>query len=101
MHRCRGGPILTSDFTLGEILVAITIIEILIGRLLLAVPSARGGRARFLLPGESGQIDYVELLKLLVQAGYDPVAARRTRHRDMTKAFQGAAIRPTSDRPAS
>jgi len=79
----------------------------------------RGGRARFLLPGESGQIDYVELLKLLVeagyrgdvccevsgmvsgQAGYDPVVAARTCYRNMAKAFQEAAIRRVSDQPVS
>jgi sugar phosphate isomerase/epimerase len=79
----------------------------------------RDGNARFLLPGESGQTDYVELLKLLVaagyrgdvccevsgmvshNAGYDPVAAARTCYRNMAKAFQEAAIRPASARPTS
>ncbi len=65
----------------------------------------RDGRARFMLPGENGQIDYVKLLKLLVQGGYrgtvccevsgkvssqkgyDPVAAARTCYENIARAL--------------
>lgn len=68
------------------------------------------GKARFVLPGESGQIDYVQLLRLVREAGYhgdvccevsgmvfsqkgyDPVAAARTCYQNLASAFQRAGI---------
>lgn len=67
-------------------------------------------KARFVLPGESGDIDYVRLLKLAVkdgyrgdiccevsgmvfkQKGYDPVAAAKTCYQNIAPAFQQAGI---------
>ncbi|QDV49676.1 sugar phosphate isomerase/epimerase family protein [Gimesia fumaroli] len=67
-------------------------------------------KARFVLPGESGDIDYVQLLKLAVkdgyrgdiccevsgmvfkQKGYDPVAAAKTCYQNIAPAFQQAGI---------
>lgn len=68
------------------------------------------GKARFVLPGESGQIDYVQLLKLVHQAGYrgdvccevsgmifgkknyDPMAAAKTCYGNLAAAFKRAEI---------
>ncbi len=69
------------------------------------------GKARFVLPGESGEFDYVKLLKLVVaagyrgdvccevsgmvssQRGYDPIAAAKTCYRNLAQAFDAAGIR--------
>lgn len=71
----------------------------------------RNGRARFVLPGASGQIDYVRLLKLAAaggyrgdiccevsgqvfgQKGYDPVQAAKACHANLAPAFKRAGIR--------
>ena len=71
----------------------------------------RNGRARFVLPGASGQIDYVQLLKLAAaggyrgdiccevsgqvfgQKGYDPVQAAKACHANLSPAFKRAGIR--------
>lgn len=68
------------------------------------------GKARFLLPGESGQIDYAQLLKLVQQAGYsgdiccevssmvfrqpgyDPIVAAKTSYENVAPAFKQAGI---------
>ncbi|MFG0240719.1 MAG: sugar phosphate isomerase/epimerase family protein, partial [Gimesia chilikensis] len=70
----------------------------------------KDNKARFVLPGESGDIDYVRLLKLAVeggyrgdiccevsgmvfkQPGYDPVAAAKTCYQNIAPAFQKAGI---------
>ncbi len=70
----------------------------------------REGRAHFLLPGESGQLDYAQLLTLVHNAGYrgdiccevssmvfrqqgyDPLAAARTCYKNLSAAFQEAQI---------
>jgi sugar phosphate isomerase/epimerase len=71
------------------------------------------GKARFVLPGESGQIDYVKLLKLLQQGGYrgdinceisgmvsgqkgyDPIKAAETSYANIAPAFvKAGAPRP-------
>lgn len=70
----------------------------------------KDGKVRFALPGESGEIDYVQLLKLAVaggyrgdiccevssmvfrQKGYDPVAAARTCYQNLAPAFKQAGI---------
>jgi len=67
-------------------------------------------KVSFILPGESGDIDYVQLLKLAVkggyrgdiccevsgmvfkQKGYDPVAAAKTCYQNIAPAFQQAGI---------
>ncbi|MCA9017254.1 MAG: sugar phosphate isomerase/epimerase, partial [Planctomycetaceae bacterium] len=67
-------------------------------------------KARFVLPGESGDIDYVQLLKLAVQGGYrgdiccevsgmvfkqkgyDPLAAAKTCYQNIAPAFEQAGI---------
>lgn len=67
-------------------------------------------KAHFVLPGESGDIDYVQLLKLAVkdgyrgdiccevsgmvfkQKGYDPIAAAKTCYQNIAPAFQQAGI---------
>jgi len=69
-----------------------------------------GDKARFVLPGESGQIDYVKLLKLFRtggfrgdincevsgmvsgKQGYDPVAAAETCYANIAPAFAKAGI---------
>ncbi len=70
----------------------------------------KDNKARFVLPGESGDIDYVQLLKLAVkngyrgdiccevsgmvfkQKGYDPIAAAKTCYQNIAPAFQQAGI---------
>ncbi|QDT83797.1 sugar phosphate isomerase/epimerase family protein [Gimesia chilikensis] len=70
----------------------------------------KDNKARFVLPGESGDIDYVRLLKLAVaggyrgdiccevsgmvfkQPGYDPVAAAKTCYQNIAPAFTKAGI---------
>ncbi len=70
-----------------------------------------GGKARFVLPGESGEIDYVRLLKLFHQGGYrgdinceisgmvsgrkgyDPIQAAQTSYANIAPAFAKAGIR--------
>lgn len=70
-----------------------------------------GGKARFVLPGESGQIDYAHLLRELCaagyrgdvccevsgmvssQPGYDPLEAAAISYRNMARAFDVAGIR--------
>ena len=71
----------------------------------------RDGRPRFVLPGEGGQIDYEELLKLVSQGGYhgdiccevsgqvfgqkgyDPVKAAKTCYANLAPAFKRAGVR--------
>ncbi|QDT26240.1 Xylose isomerase-like TIM barrel [Gimesia panareensis] len=71
----------------------------------------KDNKARFVLPGESGDIDYVRLLKIAVaggyrgdiccevsgmvfkQPGYDPVAAAKTCYQNIAPAFQKAGIK--------
>tara|TARA_R110002111_G_scaffold227346_2_gene288892 strand:+ start:14581 stop:15519 length:939 start_codon:yes stop_codon:yes gene_type:complete len=70
----------------------------------------KDSKVSFVLPGESGDIDYVQLLKLAVkdgyrgdiccevsgmvfkQKGYDPVAAAKTCYQNIAPAFQQAGI---------
>ena len=70
-----------------------------------------GGKARFVLPGESGDIDYAKLLKLFHkggyrgdincevsgmvsgQKGYDPIRAAETSYANIAPAFEKAGIR--------
>ncbi|HCO22627.1 TIM barrel protein [Gimesia maris] len=71
----------------------------------------KDGKVSFVLPGESGEIDYVQLLKLAVaggyrgdiccevssmvfrQKGYDPVAAAKTCYQNLAPAFKQAGIK--------
>jgi sugar phosphate isomerase/epimerase len=70
----------------------------------------QNGKARFVLPGESAQIDYARLLKLVYQAGYrgdvccevsgmvfsqegyDAVVAAKTCYQNLAPAFERAGI---------
>jgi inosose dehydratase len=75
------------------------------------------GKARFVLPGESGEFDYVKLLTLVVEAGYrgdiccevsgmvsnqetyDPIAAAKTCYQNLSHDFEVAGIRRPGDKP--
>ncbi|MDF1745327.1 MAG: sugar phosphate isomerase/epimerase [Gimesia sp.] len=70
----------------------------------------KGKKVHFVLPGESGDIDYVQFLKRAVQAGYqgdiccevssmvfkqkgyDPIAAAKTCYQNLAPAFKQAGI---------
>lgn len=70
----------------------------------------KGKKVHFVLPGESGDVDYVEFLKLAVQAGYrgdiccevssmvfkqkgyDSIAAAKTCYQNLSSAFKQAGI---------
>jgi len=70
----------------------------------------QNGNARFMLPGESGQFDYVNFLNLVQEAGYrgdiccevsamvfsqktyDPIAAANKCYRNLSSAFEQAGI---------
>ncbi len=71
----------------------------------------KDGRARFVLPGESGQIDYPKLLRLVHatgyegdinveisgqvwnQKGYDPIAAAKKSYTHMAAAFKKSGVK--------
>src|SRR5207245_2877168 len=107
-----------SHFQLRGLPLKETIAALVPDSVFIHVKDARGDAAKFefLLPGEAGNVDYAEYLKLVQSAGYrgfvtvevsgmisgrpdyDPLAAARKSYANLAPAFEKAGLRKTAPR---